>query len=67
VALAVVLDLERLFFLIIITPVIVAFLVVYGLFSSWAYRATGHPAVGALANALAFAIAIGATFPILTG
>jgi pimeloyl-ACP methyl ester carboxylesterase len=66
-ALAVALDLEQLFFLIIITPVIVAFLVVYGFFSTWAYRATGHPAVGGFANALAFAIVIGATFPVLTG
>ncbi len=66
-ALAVALDLEQLFFLIIITPMIVAFLVVYGLFSTWAYRATGHPAVGGIANALAFAIVIGAVFPVLTG
>ncbi len=66
-AIAVALDLERLFFLIIIAPVIIAFLAVYGLFSTWAYRATGHPAVGGLANAVAFAIVIGATFPVLTG
>ena len=66
-ALAVALDLEQLFFLIIITPMIIAFLVVYGLFSTWAYRATGHPAVGGMANALAFAIVIGAVFPVLTG
>lgn len=63
--LAVALDFERLFFLIIIVPVIVIFFVIYGLFSSWAYRATGHPFVAAIANAVAFAWAIGVTFPLL--
>ena len=63
--LAIALNPPRLFFLIIIVPVILLFLVVYGLFSSWAYRRTGHPLVGALATALAFAWAIAATFPVV--
>ena len=66
-ALAVTIDLERLFFLIIIVPVIALFFLVFGAFSAWTYRASGHPFVGALANALAFAWAIGVTFPLLAG
>jgi pimeloyl-ACP methyl ester carboxylesterase len=62
---AVALDFERLFFLLIIIPVIVVFFVVYGLFSAWAYRATGHPFVAGTANAVAFAWAIAVTFPFL--
>ena len=66
-ALAVALNLERLFFLIIIAIVILLFFIVYGLFSAWSYRATRHPLVGGLANALAFAWAIAVTFPLLAG
>ena len=63
--LAIGLNPARLFFLVIIVPVILLFLVVYGLFSGWAYRRTGHPLVGAVAVALAFAWAIAATFPVV--
>jgi dienelactone hydrolase len=66
-AIAVALDLERLFFLIIIVPVIALFFVVYGLLSRWVYAATGNPLVAALASALAFAWAIGVTFPLIAG
>lgn len=66
-ALAIGLDLERLFFLIIIAPAIVLFFMVFGLFSGWAFRRTWHPLVGGLANAIAFAWAIAATFPMLSG
>lgn len=66
-AIAVALDFERLFFLVIIVPVIALFFLVHGLFSAWAYRATGHPWVGGIANAVAFAWAIGVTFPLLAG
>ena len=66
-AIAVSLDFERLFFLIIIIPVIVPFFLVYGLFSAWVYRSTGHPLVAGIANATAFAWAIGVTFPLLAG
>ncbi len=65
--LAIALDFERLFFLVIILPVIVLFFAVYGLFSTWAYRRTGHPWAAALANAVVFALAIGVTFPLLAG
>jgi hypothetical protein len=60
------LNLERLFFLAIIVPAILAFFVVYGLFSRWVYRQTNHPAVGACANAAAIAWAIGVTFPLVS-
>ncbi|MEO1089150.1 MAG: alpha/beta fold hydrolase [Pseudomonadota bacterium] len=66
-AMAVALDLERLFFLIVIVPVIVGCFVVYGLFSSWAYRRTNHPLVAGIASATAFAWAIAVTFPFLGG
>ena len=66
-AIAVALDFERLFFLVIIIPVIVLFFVVHGLFSAWVNRRTGHPWVAGIANALVFAWAIGVTFPLLAG
>jgi hypothetical protein len=66
-AIAISLDFERLFFLVIIIPVIVPFFVVYGLFSAWINRSTGHPLVAGTANAVAFAWAIGVTFPLLGG
>jgi hypothetical protein len=66
-AVATALDLESLFFLIILAPALALFFLVFGLFSGWAYRATGHPFVGAFANALVFAVAIGVTFPMVTG
>jgi hypothetical protein len=66
-ALAVALDPYRLFFLIIIVPVIVLFLLIHGLFSGFCYRRTGSPFVAGIANAVAFAWAIGATFPLLAG
>ena len=63
--LAIALNPARLFFLIIIVPVILLFLIVYGLFSSWAYRRTRQPMAGAAAVALAFAWAIAAVFPVI--
>jgi pimeloyl-ACP methyl ester carboxylesterase len=66
-ALAIALDPERLFFLIIIVPVVVLFFLAYGLFSGWIYRRTGHPFVAGIANAVAFAWAIAVTFPLLAG
>ncbi len=62
---AIALNPQRLFFLIIIVPVILAFLIVYGLFAAWAYRRTRHPLAGVFANALAFAWAIAVTFPVV--
>jgi dienelactone hydrolase len=66
-AIAVALDFERLFFLIIIVPLIVVFFLVYGLISDWVYRRTRHPLVAGIATAVAFAWAIGVTFPLLAG
>ncbi|MGF1503300.1 MAG: alpha/beta hydrolase [Paracoccaceae bacterium] len=66
-ALAVALNPSELFFLAIITPVVVLFFLLYGLFAGWVYRATGHPGVAGVANALAFAWALGVTFPLLGG
>lgn len=66
-ALAIALDFERLFFLIIIVPAIVVFFVMTGLFSRWSWQATRHPLVAALANALLFALAIAVTFPMIAG
>ncbi|MEL7000489.1 MAG: alpha/beta hydrolase, partial [Pseudomonadota bacterium] len=64
-AIAVALDLESLFFLIIILPVIVLFFILYGLFSRWVFRATQAPMVPGIALGLAFAWALGVTFPLL--
>lgn len=45
---------------------IVLYFVVYGFFTKWICLATGHPAVGAIANAVAFAGAPAAVFPMLS-
>lgn len=66
-ALAITLDFERLFFLIIILPIIVLFFLIHGLYSGWAYRRTGHPFVGATANAIVLAWALGSAFPLVAG
>jgi pimeloyl-ACP methyl ester carboxylesterase len=65
-AIAVALDLRRLFFLIIIIPVILLLFVLYGLVSRWTLRATGSPLVAAFGNAAALAWAIAVTFPLVT-
>ena len=62
---AVALNPERLFFLIIIVPVIFIFFLVYGLISRWTYARTGDPRVAALGNAAGLAWAIAVTFPIV--
>ena len=66
-ALAIGLDLEGLFFLIILMPVILLFFGIYGLFAHWVTRRTGHPFVAAIANGIALAWAIAVTFPLLAG
>jgi len=63
--LAIALNPGRLFFLAIIVPAILLLFVLYGLFSRWAFRATGHPAVAAVANALAFGCFIALSFPLV--
>jgi pimeloyl-ACP methyl ester carboxylesterase len=64
-AIAVALDFERLFFLIIIVPMIVLFFVFFGLISRWVYARTHSPLVAGLANAVAIAWAIGVVFPLV--
>lgn len=62
---AVALDFGRLFFLIIILPVILLFFAAHGRIAAWTANATGHWAPGAVANAVALAAGIAATFPIV--
>jgi hypothetical protein len=63
--LAIAIDLPRLFFLIIVFPVVVLFFVLFGLGSRWSRVWTEHPMPAALANAVLFAWAIAVTFPVL--
>ncbi|EGV17890.1 alpha/beta hydrolase [Thiocapsa marina] len=62
---AVALNLNALFFLVIIVPAILVLFLIYGLLSGWVYRRTRHPAVAAVANAIAFACAVAVTFPVV--
>ena len=64
-AVAIALNPRRLFFLIIVVPVVAVLFVVFGLVNRWSFRATGEPLVGALANALTLAWAIAVTFPLV--
>lgn len=63
---AVALNLERLFFLVIIVPAILLLFGVYGLFSAWVNQRTGHPLLAAIANAVVFAWFIAVTFPVVS-
>ena len=62
---AIALNPPRLFFLVIILPVMALFLGLYGLFAVWVTQRTGRPWIGALATSVAFAWSIAATFPIV--
>jgi hypothetical protein len=64
-AIAVVLNPMKLFFLVIIVPAILLLFLAFGLVSRWSYQATHHPLPGALANAAVFAWAIAVTFPMI--
>jgi hypothetical protein len=64
-AIAVALNPEKLFFLVIIVPAILLLFLAFGLVSRWTYAATHHPLPGALANAVIFAWAIAVTFPMI--
>ncbi len=64
-ALAIALDLPRLFFLIIIVPVVLVLFVAYGLIGAWVYAATRHPFAAAAGHAAALAWAIAVTFPLV--
>jgi hypothetical protein len=61
--LAIALNVQRLFFLVIIVPAILLLFVVYGLFSRWTCARTGRPSVAGVANACVFGWFIAATFP----
>ncbi|CCG07296.1 alpha/beta hydrolase [Pararhodospirillum photometricum] len=63
--LAIALDFESLFFLIILVPALAVMLIVFGLFGRWTWQRTGHVAGGAGALAVAFALAIAAIFPVV--
>lgn len=60
---AVALDFERLFFLLIILPVIVLFYVLFGLMGGWVGRRTHAPIAVGLGLGLILAWALGVTFP----
>jgi dienelactone hydrolase len=65
-AIAVALNPQKLFFLVIIVPVICLFFTVFGWISRWSYARTGDPRVAALANAAALAWSVCSTFPVVT-
>jgi hypothetical protein len=62
---AVALNLEKLFFLVIIVPAILLLFGVYGLFSAWVFQRTRSPMVAAIANAVLFAWFIAVVFPMV--
>jgi dienelactone hydrolase len=62
---AVALNPAKLFFLMIIVPVICIFFIIHGLISRWTYARTRDPRVAALGNAAGLAWAISVTFPIV--
>jgi predicted alpha/beta hydrolase len=64
-AIAILLNPMKLFFLAIIVPAILLLFLAFGLISRWCYYATNHPLPGALANAAVFAWAIAVTFPMV--
>jgi len=61
--LAVALDFERLFFLIIILPVIQLFFLLFGTAGGWVGRATWRPAAAGVGLGVVLAWALGVTFP----
>jgi len=66
-AVAIGLDFERLFFLIIVLPEMVLVFLICGLFSVWIYKSTGQPLVAGTLSAVLVAWAIGVTFPLVAG
>lgn len=66
-ALAIWVDFHHLFFLIVLMPLVSIYLVVYTLLAWWAWKRTGHVAVGAIAAAVGLAMLIAAAFPVVSG
>jgi dienelactone hydrolase len=64
--LAVALDLERLFFLLIILPVILLFFLLFGTAGGWVGRASHRPSAGGIGLGLFLAWALGCTFPLFS-
>ncbi|MEM6355654.1 MAG: alpha/beta hydrolase [Pseudomonadota bacterium] len=64
---AVALDAERLFFLLIVAPVILVFFVIYGLISQRLAAVSASPVPAAIALSLALGWSIAASFPRLSG
>ena len=62
-ALAVVLDFERLFFLVLIFPVILLFYGTFGMMGRWAGRRSGTPFAVGIGLGIILAWALGVTFP----
>ena len=60
---AVAFDFHRLFFLLIIIPVIVLFFVIFGLMGGWVGRRTGSPFACGIGLGLILAWALGVSFP----
>jgi hypothetical protein len=61
---AVLLDLERLFFLLIILPVILVFFLLFGTAGGWIGRQSHRPAAAGIGLGLFLAWALGVTFPL---
>lgn len=63
--LAIALNPNQLFFLVLIAPLFVVYFIVYGIFSGQVYRRTGTIIAGALTNAVIFAWIVAAAFPLV--
>jgi hypothetical protein len=61
---AVTLDFGRLFFLLIILPVILLFLLIFGTMAGWIGRRTGQPAIAGLGLGVFLGWALSVTFPL---
>jgi dienelactone hydrolase len=64
--LAVALDFERLFFLVIILPVILLFFLLFGTAGGWVGRATWRPGVSGIGLGIFLGWALGVTFPMFS-
>ena len=63
---AVALNFERLFFLILIIPIIVLFFIIFGLMGGWVGRRTMSPAAVSIGLGLILAWSLGVTFPMFS-
>ncbi len=61
---AVALDFERLFFLLMILPIVIIFYLIFGLMGGWVGRRTGAPLAAGVGMGLTLAWAIGVSFPL---